>query len=64
MNKKNFDGVLFLIAGALYFVAAVLYKNYINIALGCCFIFLGISKRSKRKIMYKQLDLMNNLNLF
>lgn len=48
MNKKNFDGVLFLIAGALYFVAAVLYKNYINIALGCCFIFLGISKRSKR----------------
>ena len=47
MNKKNLDGVLFLIAGILYFVSAVLYKDYINIPLGCCFVVLGISKRSK-----------------
>lgn len=45
MNKKNLDGILFLIAGVLYFVDTVLSKSYTSLALGCCFIVLGISKK-------------------
>ncbi len=31
MNKKNLDGVLFFITGILFFVAAVINKDFINI---------------------------------
>lgn len=46
MNKK-IDGFLFLIAGILFFIAAFIGKDYINIPLGCCFIALSLSKRKK-----------------
>lgn len=49
MNKRNVDGILFLIAGILFFVAAVISKDYINIPLGCCFVALGISKKKKKR---------------
>lgn len=49
MDKRNLDGVLFLIAGILFFIAAVINKDYINIPLGCCFVVLGISKKRKDK---------------
>ena len=49
MNNKNLDGVLFLIAGILFFIAAVISKDYINIPLGCCFVALGITKRGNAK---------------
>lgn len=49
MDKRNLDGVLFLIAGILLFVAAIINKDFIDIPLGCCFVALGIGKRRKEK---------------
>ena len=49
MDKRKLDGILFLIAGILFFVAAAVNKDYINILLGCCFVVLGISERRKNK---------------
>lgn len=45
--KKNLHSILFLIAGALFFISAMIEKNYTNIPLGICFIVLGISEKEK-----------------
>lgn len=39
------DGTLYLLAGILFFLAAILGKNFVDILLGCCFIILGINRR-------------------
>ena len=41
-NKLNKTQILFIIAGLLFLLAAIVGKNYIFIPLGCCFIVLGL----------------------
>lgn len=49
MNNRNLEGILFIIAGILFFIAAMINDNHIFIPIGCCFVVLGISKRKKDK---------------
>lgn len=49
MNKKNLDSILFLISGILFFISAIIQKDYMFIPLGCCFVILGINGISKEK---------------
>ena len=47
MNKKNLDGILYFIAGILFFVAAMREDNFSFYALVFCFIVLGINNKKK-----------------
>lgn len=44
----NLDSILFFIAGILFIIAAIMQKSFTSIALGCCFIVLGISRKAKK----------------
>ena len=39
---------IYFIAGILFFISSVLYKNYVFIPLGCLFIILG-AKYNRQK---------------
>ena len=43
MKSKKLEYILYLISGILFFVAALIGKNYAFIPIGCCFIILGIN---------------------
>ena len=46
MNKKTvaiLPMILFLLAGILFIISALIGNNYIFIAIGCCFIILSIT---------------------
>lgn len=49
MDKQKLTSILNLIAGILFFITAFLGKNYVFIAIGCCFIVLGIANIKKEK---------------
>lgn len=49
MKNKRLTSILYLISGALFFVAAFIGKNYVFIPIGCCFIVLGITDRYTKK---------------
>jgi hypothetical protein len=49
MNKKKLEGILFFIADILFFISAIIKKDYMSIPLGCCFVILGISRSCKEE---------------
>lgn len=55
-NIKNMQTVLFVLAGILFFIAALIGKNYVFIPLGCCFIVLGIVTRKDKSKDNKEDD--------
>jgi uncharacterized membrane protein HdeD (DUF308 family) len=48
-NTKRITELLYLIAGILFFISAIIGKNYVFIPIGCCFICLGIVYGGKKK---------------
>lgn len=49
MNKDKWNCILYCVIGILFFVAAILHKNYVFVPIGCCWIILGIINRHKNK---------------
>lgn len=47
MNKIN--SLLYIVAGVLFIVAALIGKNMVFIPIGLCFIILGLVNRKKDK---------------
>ncbi len=41
MNKRNLSAILYFLAGILFFVDAILTKNYVYYGLAACFVALG-----------------------
>lgn len=48
-NKKNLVTTLYLLSAVLFFIAAIIGKNYVFIPIGCCFIVLGITQLSIKR---------------
>lgn len=47
MDKNKLTSILNLLSGTLFFVAALIGKNYTYIPIGCCFLVLGIMNSKK-----------------
>lgn len=47
-DKKKLTKVLYLLSGILFFIAALINKNYVFIPIGCCFVALGIIYGSEK----------------
>jgi len=59
MNKKSAERlapILFLLAGIMFIISAVIDKNYTYVALGACFIVLSIVFGVKDKNKPKDKD--------
>ncbi len=50
MKLKNLTSILYFISGGLFFIAALIGKNYVYVPIGCCFIIQGITNSNKKTI--------------
>lgn len=46
-NKNKFTAILYYISAILFFIAAVIGKNYVFIPIGCCWLILGSNYYNK-----------------
>ena len=49
MNERKLEATLFFISGILFFISAIINKDYVLVPLGCCFVILGIGRIRKEK---------------
>lgn len=47
-NKNKFNAIINFICAILFFIIALMDKNYYFIPVGCCFIVAGISFLNKK----------------
>jgi len=47
-NKNKSTARLYFIASILFFIFAIIGKNYIFIPIGCCFVILGSRYNNKK----------------
>ena len=57
-NKNKLAAILHFISGILFFISALIGKNYVFIPIGCLFVVLGI-KYNKKKMMIKVINTFN-----
>ncbi|WP_017414328.1 hypothetical protein [Clostridium tunisiense] len=48
-SKEKLVRMLYLLSAILFFIAAIIGKNYVFIPIGCCFIVLGITQSSIKR---------------
>lgn len=47
-NKNKLTSILYFISSVLFFIAALIGRNYVFIPIGCCFVILGITYNKKK----------------
>ncbi len=47
--KDKLSSILYIVAGILFFIAAVIGRNFVFIPIGACFVILGIVDGKKKK---------------
>ncbi|WP_291569293.1 hypothetical protein [Clostridium sp. UBA4548] len=48
-SKEKLVRMLYLSSAILFFIAAIIGKNYVFIPIGCCFIVLGITQSNNKE---------------
>lgn len=48
--KDKLSSILYIVAGILFFIAAIIGRNFVFIPIGACFVILGIVDWKKKKI--------------
>ncbi len=47
-NKNKLTAILYFISSILFFISALIGKNYVFIPIGCLFVVLGIKYNNKK----------------
>lgn len=47
-NKNKLTAILYFVSSILFFISALIGKNYVFIPIGCCFVVLGIKYNNKK----------------
>ena len=47
-NKNKLTAILYFVSSILFFISALIGKNYVFIPIGCSFVVLGIKYNNKK----------------